>query len=396
MTQRLEEKPQNGAKIHCSDIFWVLKTFIIDHYLSTTIPISITINMPKLGPLDFVALTAISTVGGWAYLCSKGGRSAMISTGILSGLCGAMYLAAPARTFPTSEQVTEGVDLTGKVAFVTGATSGIGVDTARVLALRGAHVYLVARNPKKLEATKAELLKIDPTYKIDTVVCDLSDLESVKSCAATFLKQQDSLDILINNAGIMAVPTRQETKQGLESQVGVCHVGHFYLTKLLLPAVEKAKKGRVVCLSSSAHAYHAFDKCLESEMLETEPYGEWTGYGNAKVANLLHAKAIANKGISAYSVMPGGIMTGLQVNVGWWTWIIFKVVEPFFFKTVNQGAATTLVCATSLDVPQVGEYHDNCKPAPAALEKVLEQVGKDAPERLWDATEKILMKLGFS
>jgi NAD(P)-dependent dehydrogenase (short-subunit alcohol dehydrogenase family) len=352
--------------------------------------------MPKLNALDYLAMTALSSVAGWAYACTKGKRSAMISTAVFTTVYGALYLTSPARKFPSSEEVTEGVDLTDNIAFVTGATSGIGIETARVLALRGAHVYLAARNEEKLQATKDQLLKDNPEFKIDILVCDLSDLDSVKSCAASFLKQQDKLDILINNAGIMAVPNRQETKQGLESQVGVCHVGHFYLTSLLLPAVEKSKNGRVVCLSSSAQAMHQFDKCLQSEMLETEPYHEWTAYGNAKVANLLHAKGLSNKGISAYAVMPGGIMTGLQANIGWWAWLKFKVAEPLFFKTVNQGAATSLLCATNIDVPQIGEYHDNCKPAPQVLEKVLEQVGDDAPEQTYKATEQLLKRLGFS
>eukprot|EP00980_Cylindrotheca_fusiformis_P001077 scaffold302_cov106-Cylindrotheca_fusiformis.AAC.2 len=376
--------------------------------------------MAKLGPLDYVAFTALSSVAGWAYMCTKGQRSAMISTGVFVSLYGILYMVAPSRRFPTGEDVTEGIDLTGRIAIVTGATSGIGIDTARVLALRGAHVYLAARNEQKLKDTKDQLVqqvqqglvnsgKTQLRVQIDTLVCDLNDLESVRSCASAFLKKHDTLNILINNAGIMALPKRSETKQGLESQVGVCHVAHFYLTKLLLPALQRAKggDGRVVCLSSTGHRSHEFDKCLESEQLDTDPYEGWKAYGNAKVANILHAKALANKEgnkVKAYSVMPGGIMTSLQVHVAWWVWIKYMIANPLFFKTTNQGAATTLVCAThtanasksSIVAPQLGEYHDNCKPVPSILKSVLKQLGEDAPERTWDATEKLLEQLGFS
>lgn len=343
-----------------------------------------------------MAATFLSTVAGWVYTCTRGKKSALVSSGLMVGVYGTLYVIAPARKFPTSEEVTEGVDLKGKVAVVTGATSGIGIETVRVLAERGAHVYLAARNELKLEVTMESLKSNNPDLKLDILVCDLSDLDSVKACAATFLKQNDSLDLLINNAGIMAVQTREETKQGLESQVGVCHVGHFYLTKLLLSAIQKAKASRVVCLSSSAHAYHQFDRCLNTEKLETDPYDPWVAYGNAKVANLLHAKALTAKGVDAYSVMPGGIMTGLQSNVTWWTYIKFSILSPLFFKNVNQGAATSLLCATSAEVPEQGEYHDNCKPSTKALATVLEKVGSDAPIKLWNVTEALLQTLGYN
>ena len=249
--------------------------------------------------------------------------------------------------------------------------------------------------------------------KISIIPCDLNDLQSVQHCARTFLKMESKLDILINNAGIMAVPTRQATKQGyLEQQVGICHVGHFYLTELLLPALENAgtndSPSRIVCLSSSAHRFHQMEDCLKDSKLDTIPYDPWVAYGNAKVANLLHAKALHDKfakektkNILAYSVMPGGINTGLQQHVTLWTSIKFAVVSPFFFKTTSQGSATTLLCATappvdtSTDILRSGEYHDNCKVNPDALQKVLTEIGTDAPERLYNITKQILKDLGY-
>lgn len=174
------------------------------------------------------------------------------------------------------------------VALVTGATSGIGTETVRVLALRGAHVYLAGRSASKLASTKASLLADLPAgTKLSTIVCDLMDLTSVAATAAEFLKSEKSLDLLILNAGIMAVPTRTATVQGLEAQVGVCHVAHTLLTQQLLPALKAASTPpRVVVLSSSAHTGHELPACLTtSSRFETEPYDPWTAYGNAKAAN---------------------------------------------------------------------------------------------------------------
>jgi NAD(P)-dependent dehydrogenase (short-subunit alcohol dehydrogenase family) len=315
------------------------------------------------------------------------------------------YMKAPRRSYPTAAKIAEASNLRGKVALVTGATSGIGVETARVLALSGAHVYIAARNPKKLETSKAEMLKSLPQgSQISVLTCDLADLTSVKTCAETFLKQESELHIIINNAGIMALPERTPTKQSLESQVGVCHVGHFYLTKLLLPALEKAATkelpARVVALSSSGHRNHNITQLLESPQLETTPYDADVGYGNAKSSNLLfahefHKKYYQTKNIAAFSVMPGGIFTGLQDHVHPWKMFKWTVVAPFFFKNIEQGAATSMVCALTAD-PDAdgGEYFDNCK-ATEAYAKVESEAGEDAGARLWETTEKLLSSLGF-
>jgi NAD(P)-dependent dehydrogenase (short-subunit alcohol dehydrogenase family) len=239
------------------------------------------------------------------------------------------------------------------------------------------------------------------------LTCDLADLKSVKACAETFLKQESELHILINNAGIMALPEFTPTKQGLESQVGVCHVGHFYLTKLLLPALEKAatkeSPARVVALSSSAHRNHDIAQLLTSPQLLTTPYDADVGYGNAKSCNLLfahefHKKYYGTKSIAAFSVMPGGIFTGLQGHVHPWKMFKWTVVGPFFFKSIEQGAATSMVCALTAD-PDAdgGEYFDNCKVVTEACAKVVSEAGgdEDAGSRLWEITEKLLSTFGF-
>eukprot|EP00656_Telonema_subtile_P029919 TRINITY_DN32970_c0_g1_i1.p1 TRINITY_DN32970_c0_g1~~TRINITY_DN32970_c0_g1_i1.p1 ORF type:complete len:216 (-),score=57.90 TRINITY_DN32970_c0_g1_i1:110-757(-) len=211
------------------------------------------------------------------------------------------------------------------------------------------------------------------------------------------------LHLLVNNAGIMALPTRESTAQGLEQQVGVCHVAHFLLTKTLLPAIQAARDGsyrpRVVCLSSVAYKRHGGVNWVAHPKLETEPYREWTAYGNAKLGNLLMARELDRKysseGVDAFSVMPGGIHTGLQGHVDIWTKLKWLVVTPFFFKSVSQGAATTLLCATSPTVQaHGGQYFDNCAVTTvvATLEK---ELGSGVGGRCWDATERLLAELGF-
>jgi NAD(P)-dependent dehydrogenase (short-subunit alcohol dehydrogenase family) len=356
--------------------------------------------------IDIITGAVAATLSAAAYATYKGSGVRAIST--VTALFAAAYWMAPRRKFPTAETVCP--DVSGKVAIVTGATSGIGIDTAAVLYRNGATVYIVARDPSKLETTKDFIvnkytINTSPEKnQLHTLVCDLSDLNSVQQCAQEFLKLETNLDILINNAGIMALPQRMATHQGLESQVGVCHVGHFLLTQKLLPAIQKAS-GRVVCLSSTGHRGHNMKQLLQqsqsddtSLLLETIPYDPWVAYGNAKCCNLLFATQLSRRGVTAFSVMPGGIHTGLQTHVDLWTMFKWMVVTPFFFKSTSQGAATSIVCATSPDVDDVlqhsGQYFDNCK-VTDAVAKVESEVGHDAAEKLWDQTEQVLKKLGF-
>jgi NAD(P)-dependent dehydrogenase (short-subunit alcohol dehydrogenase family) len=362
---------------------------------------------PSFGPMDVVTVMGATVIGGWLLASVKG--HALLSTALFGTTTAVLYLLAPARKFPTAEQVAC-QDLTGQVALVTGATSGIGVETARVLALRGARVYLAGRSPTKLHDVLWQVqqqLPPDAADRVSTLVCDLNDLESVRRAAAQFLQEQRPLHILVTNAGVMALRERRPTAQGLEQQMGICHVGHFYLAQLLLPALQAAGRetcgARVVALSSSAHAYHEISRCLADPHLETRPYHPWTAYGNAKVANLLFAKGCNDRyakshNIHAFSVMPGGIYTGLQDHVDWHSRLNYFFVAPFFFKTIPQGAATTLFCATApLDQLAPGEYHDNCQPQPAALRRVQEYASDrpDVVDDLWSATERLIAALGF-
>jgi len=272
---------------------------------------------------------------------------------------------APNKKFKTAEEVSDGVDLSDKVVMVTGPTSGIGKETARIMALRGARVILVSRNVNKLIKTKTQLEKKVPGAKFDFIQCDLNDQVSVRKCANDFLKMKLPLHIFIGNAGLMGLRNFQETMQGLERQVGVNHVGHYLLLKLLTERLIESAPARVVLLTSSAYKFFS-PKVLKHERLETVPYEAWRAYGNSKMMNSMVVRYYNEKfscsGITAVCCSPGAIMTGLQVNVESWIWFKWLLARPFLFKSIEQGAATTVYCATNLDVMNHGgEHFENCK-----------------------------------
>jgi NAD(P)-dependent dehydrogenase (short-subunit alcohol dehydrogenase family) len=349
-----------------------------------------------------VLLLAFPCVATW---CGHG----FLAWAIFAACVLVLYCIAPARKFPTAESICSDVDLTGKVVLITGPTSGIGQETARVLAKRGAHVVLAARNVMKLETTKKDIedsLSSSPNgetlikAQLTCLQCDLDDLASVRKCAEQFAAMNLPLDILICNAGVMAVPSRSSTKQGLEQQVGVCHVAHFFLTQLLMPQLEKAAPSRVVVLSSSAYRLHEASY-LKEPRFETEPYDAWTAYGNAKVSNCLFARELNARfqpsGITAFSCHPGGIHTGLQGNVEKSIALAWTIVTPFMFKSIPQGAATTMLCATKPGLEaSAGKFFDNCAPTDVAekmAKKLSDEIGTDAQTQLWSQTESLLKSL---
>lgn len=330
-----------------------------------------------------------------------------------------LYSLAPRRRFPTAGEVAKGVDMRDKVAIVTGPTSGIGLETARALVNCGAHVVMMARSPAKLEAAKEQILKSlccdgdplsDPLLhgghsgRLTCIQCDLEDLDSVQHAAEKFLGLGLPLHLLVNNAGIMALPTHEETKQGFEMQTGVCHLGHFLLFRLLAPCLERSAPSRVVCLSSTAYRMHDGAAFLQDPRLETKPYDAWVAYGNAKMSNMLFARELhcrfQSRGIFAFSLHPGGIHTGLQGNVSWITAIAWRIVTPFIFKSIAQGAATTIFCATKegLEKDNGGKYFDNCAPTDVAEKvnkNITEQLGADAQSKLWEVSDQLLAEKGY-
>jgi NAD(P)-dependent dehydrogenase (short-subunit alcohol dehydrogenase family) len=290
----------------------------------------------------------------------------------------------------TATDVLRGIDLSGKLAVVTGGYSGIGLEATRALAAAGAHVVVPARRP---ETAEKALEGIDGT-EVDEL--DLADLDSVRGFADRFLASGRDIDIVIDSAAVMACP---ETRvgPGWEAQFATNHLGHYALVNRLWPAIERGG-ARVVAVSSAGH--HA-SGIRWDDVQFTRGYDKWAAYGQAKTANALFAVRLdalgADRGVRAFSLHPGGILTPLQrhlptaemVQRGW----IDEngtPLNPAGFKTPEQGAATQVWAATSpLLAGKGGVYLVDCdisEPAPSDGERVGVRSWATDPEqaaRLW-------------
>ncbi len=278
----------------------------------------------------------------------------------------------------TTSDVMAGVSLVGKVAVVTGASAGLGIETARVLAQAGARVLLVARDPGKLEPVLQSLREQLPDAQLDSAQMDLSDLDSVRAAAADIGGRLGQIHLLINNAGVMACPLAR-TKQGFELQFGTNHLGHFLFTGLLLPSLEAAARAsgqdsRVISLSSSGHRFGGID--FDDPNYEHRDYDKWGAYGQSKTANALFAVGLdaraSARGVRAFAVHPGVIMTELSRHMVPEDFELLQASQPpgeqMTFKSVEQGAATSVWGATS---PQLagkgGLYLEDCHIAEPAV-----------------------------
>ncbi|KFY11223.1 hypothetical protein V491_07314 [Pseudogymnoascus sp. VKM F-3775] len=283
--------------------------------------------------------------------------------------------------------------LTGKTILITGTSSGIGISTAQALYATGATLYLAARNLPKARQALGSLLDSPRVHLLEV---DHNSLASVRKAADEFKSKSDSLNILVCNAGIMAVPTLEKTEDGFESQFGVCHLSHFLLFELLKPLLLKSStpefNSRVVMVSSVGHLVGGIYP--GSYTFETEEYSPWKAYGQAKTANIYMANEIerryGSRGLHANSLMPGGIMTGLQAHIDEETkkdWRKFTGM-----KSEDQGAANTVLAAIGKELEGVGgKYLEDCHEAlPAgAVDLAGSGYAKHAfnPElegRLWD------------
>jgi NAD(P)-dependent dehydrogenase (short-subunit alcohol dehydrogenase family) len=307
----------------------------------------------------------------------------------------------------TGAEVLANVELAGKTAIVTGGYSGIGLETTRALAAKGTRVVVPVRTPQKAAANLAEV-----EGDVHTVPMDLSDLGSIRSFADSMLTELTGLDFLINNAGIMACPEAR-VGPGWESQFGTNHMGHFALTKSLMPLLARTPGARVVALSSAGHKLSGVR--WDDIQFEGGDYDKWRAYVQAKTANALFANAASRRlreaGGLAFAVHPGGIFTPLQrhlpqeemVALGW----LDEDGGPSAlaregFKTPEQGCSTTLWAATSpLLEDRPGVYCEDCDIAePTDLDgPTARYVGVDAhacddeeAERLWSVSEDLLVQ----
>lgn len=305
----------------------------------------------------------------------------------------------------TAEEAVGGADLRGKVAIVTGGHASLGLETTRVLSNAGATVVVGSRDPKKAQMAIAKM------KNVEVGELDLASPASIDRFASEFLISNRALDLLINNAGVMATPlTRDE--RGYELQFSTNHLGHFQLTARLWPALKKSGNARVVALSSRGHARGGVD--LSDPNFNKRPYDKWAAYGQSKSANSLFAVELDKRGqkdgVRAFPVHPGGILTDLLKYMtdeelsGYGIYRengVAKVPDvtkvPERFKTIEEGAATTIWCAVS---PQMngkgGVYCEDCDIAAMVPtdSKLLSgvrpwAVDKAAAEDLWILGEKL-------
>jgi len=311
----------------------------------------------------------------------------------------------------TTDDVLDGIDLSGKTAIVTGGYSGLGLETARSLAAAGARVIVPARDVERARRAMA-------TVDAEVWPMDLLSPKSIDAFAERYLSEASPLELLINNAGIMALPELTLDERGYEYHFATNHLGHFQLTLRLLPALRRAGAARVVSLSSLGHRYSPVH--FEDINFAHRPYGPWLGYGQSKTANILFAVGLDAReragGLRAFAVHPGSIVgTGLEKHIPTQALIDAGILDgegkPIIdpsrnLKTVAEGAATTVWCATSPRLAGIGGvYCENVDIAPiSAFQSGSTTIGDStrvngvmpyaidpaSADRLWALSERML------
>lgn len=300
-------------------------------------------------------------------------------------------------------EVLAGIDLAGKNAIVTGGYSGIGLETVRALAAAGASVTVPARDTAKAHAALAGM-----QGDIRIALMDLADVASVRRFAEGYASDVTHLDLLINNAGVMACP---ETRvgPGWELQFGTNHMGHFALVDVLLPLLQRTESPRVVALSSTGHKLS--DIRWDDPNWTDGSYDKWKAYGQSKTANALFAiglnARLASSGGMAFAMHPGGIFTPLQRHLPTEEMVVLGWLNEqgeisdsarSMFKTPAQGCTTTLWAATSpLLEGKGGVYCEDCNIAAVSSGEMVRYrnvephaVDSDSAERLWALSERLL------
>lgn len=301
----------------------------------------------------------------------------------------------------TAESLVEGLDLSGKTAVITGASGGLGLETARCLANAGCSVLLCARNEEKLQACVESLRQEAGHQNIHYQLLDLQNLDSVREAARQISVRFPAINFLVNNAGIMATPF-ERLENGMEQQFAVNHLGHFLLTLMLKENLIAASPARVVNLSSGGHKHANID--FDDLAWQKKSYNKWQAYGQSKTANVLFTVALDARwkhyGIRAFAVHPGAIPTDLGRH------LTQQDIEDLMsnavgrgklhFKTVPEGAATTVWAVTAPELADKGGlYLEDCGIAACVEEGVAEHgyysyaMDKQAADRLWAESLKL-------
>jgi NAD(P)-dependent dehydrogenase (short-subunit alcohol dehydrogenase family) len=282
-------------------------------------------------------------------------------------------------------------DQAGKLAIVTGANSGLGLEASRALAEKGARVIMACRNTDKGQAAADQVRQQHPNADLDVQPLDLADLASVRAFAEAFAARGKVLPLLINNAGVMALPQRRETADGFEMQFGTNHLGHFALTGLLLPHILAAPGARVVTVSSGAHTMGRLDF---DDLQAEKSYGQWRAYGNSKLANLLFTYELQRRFESwqadaiAVAAHPGYTATNLQQHSG-----LFSFLNHIMAQGVEKGTLPLLYAATAPEV-KGGEYYGpdgfmEWRGYPQRVTSKKRSHDTAAAARLWDVSEEL-------
>jgi NAD(P)-dependent dehydrogenase (short-subunit alcohol dehydrogenase family) len=286
----------------------------------------------------------------------------------------------------------------GKLAIVTGANDGLGYDTSAALAAAGAEVIVAARNQERGEDAVRRIRSAHPQTNLRFEQLDLASLASVKSFADRVMRDHPKLDLLINNAGVMALPQRETTEDGFERQFGVNFLGHFALTALLLQLLRKAPAPRAVQLSSLAHRR---GRIMFEDLQSERNYSPWAAYSQSKIAMLMFGMELGRRADAAgwnllsTSAHPGWAHTSLVANGPGLSWSgrIVGWIAPLFSQTSEEGALPTLYAATASDVVQGGYYgplgRGETKGPPGPAKMAPQALDKDLATRLWDTAEQL-------
>jgi NAD(P)-dependent dehydrogenase (short-subunit alcohol dehydrogenase family) len=300
----------------------------------------------------------------------------------------------------SAEEAARNIDLSGQTIVLTGGSAGLGVETARVLAACGARIVSVVRDEAKGRAAAETIRQSVPNADIEIAVLDLFDLDSVRRGADDIAKRFPRIERLINNAGVMACPLGR-TAQGLDTQLGTNHLGHFVLTARLIPALLAGAPARIVNLSSAGHRMSPFR--FDDPFFEKDDYNKWVAYGQAKTANVLFSVALdkrfKDRGIRSYAVHPGAIQTelGRHMDENDLKDLMDqrKGRSPMIFKQVPQGAATTVWAATAPELDgHGGLYCEDCGVAEPIEDPSMDQgimswaLDEEAADRLWALSEE--------
>jgi len=246
--------------------------------------------------------------------------------------------------------------LDGRICLVTGATSGIGQETARGLAGLGAHVVIVGRDRDRAESARKEIIEKSGNPRVDVLLADLSSLTGIRGLADEFLSSYPALHLLVNNAGTIEL-ARATTVDGFEKTFAVNHLAYFLLTNLLLPRLRASAPARIVNVASEAHRLGRIDLAdLQSE----KSYSAMRVYGTSKLLNVLFTVALAERlagsGVTANCLHPGAVSTRLGKQNGAWAKLLIGLLRPFFL-TAEQGAANSIFVAASDELDGVsGKY----------------------------------------